>query len=222
MNIYLCCIVYISLLQISWVQYMEFHFIFTYIVFFRYNHFETESVVLSHQWGFWYKTPIVDLLIMPQWLSRVNQHYLILSLRSGALSLNLNNYFNFHVCLSIRVCVCVRVSKKVPFSEVVSQNVTNISCLVYVKYEKYASWVPSDPSWTAAERGKAKLCMFNFKTTRSEFQKPSQTAPAEAKSRCVYSILKPHGQRFIYSPGGSPKQLCALAHLGCSRAAGTS
>ena len=59
---------------------------------------------------------------------------------------------------------------------------------------------PSDPSWTAAERGEAELRIFNFKTTWSEFQKPSQTAPAEAKPRCVYSILKPHGQSSITSP----------------------
>ena len=32
------------------------------------------------------------------------------------------------------------------------------------------------PSQTAAERGKAKLCTLNFRTTWSEFQKPSQTA----------------------------------------------
>ena len=49
---------------------------------------------------------------------------------------------------------------------------------------------PSDPSQTAA----AKVCMLNFKTTWSDFQMPIQTAPAEAKPRYVYSILKPHGQ----------------------------
>ena len=31
-------------------------------------------------------------------------------------------------------------------------------------------------SQTAAERGEAKLCILNFKTTWSEFQKPGQTA----------------------------------------------
>ena len=70
---------------------------------------------------------------------------------------------------------------------------------------------------------------------------PSGTAAAEAKSRCVYSILKPHGQssryqvrillprqnqstcsEFHHLPRVGPKQLCALAHLGCTRAAGTS
>ena len=38
--------------------------------------------------------------------------------------------------------------------------------------------------------------ILNFKTTCSEFQIPSQTASAEAKPRCVYSISKPHGQSF--------------------------
>ena len=55
-------------------------------------------------------------------------------------------------------------------------------------------------SQTATEQGKAEQCIFDFKTTWSEFQMPSQTVPAEAKPRCVYSILKQHGQSFITSP----------------------
>ena len=73
---------------------------------------------------------------------------------------------------------------------------------------------------------------------------PSGTTAAEAKLRYVYSILKPHGQSskstvrllpcevkpsYVYTilkkyhlPKVSPKQLCASAHLGSSRAAGTS
>ena len=42
------------------------------------------------------------------------------------------------------------------------------------------------PSQTAAERGEAELRILNFKTTWSEFQRPSQTAPADVKPRCVY------------------------------------
>ena len=40
---------------------------------------------------------------------------------------------------------------------------------------------PSDPSWTAAERGEAELRILNFKTTWSDFQKPSQTATEQGK-----------------------------------------
>ena len=40
---------------------------------------------------------------------------------------------------------------------------------------------PSDPSQTPAGQGEAKLRIFDFKTTWSEFQIPSETAPAEAK-----------------------------------------
>ena len=70
----------------------------------------------------------------------------------------------------------------------------------------------------------------------------SRTSTAEAKLRCVYSILEPHGQssrckvrllpprknfkttcsKFHHLPRVSQKQLCALADLGCTRAAGTS
>ena len=63
---------------------------------------------------------------------------------------------------------------------------------------------------------------------------PSQTTAAEAKPRYVYSILKPHSQSsrgtvrashtpvFHSVPSVGPKQLCAIAHLGSTRAAGTS
>ena len=73
---------------------------------------------------------------------------------------------------------------------------------------------------------------------------PCQTAAAEAKPRYVYSIFKPHGQsskstvrplphevkqnyvdtilKKHHLPRVGPKQLCALAHLGCTRAASTS
>ena len=135
--------------------------------------------------------------------------------------------------------------------------------------EKYASWVTLRPQWdryrrgeakvrllnfkttwsefqktsqTAPEQGEAELCILYFKTTLSEFQKPSQTAteqgeaelhilqfqkhsqisktqllPSEAKLNYVYTTLKKH-----HLPRVGPKQLCALAHLGCTRAAGTS
>ena len=83
---------------------------------------------------------------------------------------------------------------------VVSQNVTNKSCLVCVMSEKYAFWVTLRPQSDRCRRGEAEVRILDFKTTWSEFQMPSQTAPAEAKPRCVYSILKPHGQSFITSP----------------------
>ena len=54
---------------------------------------------------------------------------------------HLNNYFDFHVCLSIRGSVVLVPSPQkltsIPAS--VSQNVINKSCLLCVKSEKYAS-----------------------------------------------------------------------------------
>ena len=86
------------------------------------------------------------------------------------------------------------VRKLAPNSAVVSENVTNKSCLVCDKSEKYASWVTLRPQSDRCRRGKAKVCILDFKSTWSEFKMPSQTAPARAKPRCVCSILKPHGQ----------------------------
>ena len=60
----------------------------------------------------------------------------------------------------------------------VSQNVTNTSCLVCVKSEKYASWVTIRPQWDCCCQGEAEVIIIDFKTTWSEFQRPSQTTPA--------------------------------------------
>ena len=63
-------------------------------------------------------------------------------------------------------------------------------------------------------RGKSLVLTYTqFKPTWSEFQIPSQNTLAEAKPRCVYSTVKPHGSDFHHLPRVSPKQLCALAHL---------
>ena len=90
----------------------------------------------------------------------------------------LHNHFNIYVNILSLTCPVTS-----PIPDVVSQNFTNKSCLVCVKSEKYACWVTLRPQWDCYRRG-----------IRSEFQLSSQTAPVEAKPRCVYSILKPHGQ----------------------------
>ena len=113
-------------------------------------------------------------------------------------SWRVNNYFDFHVCLSI--CSSVRLSahvcvwKLAPFPAVVWQIVTNKSCFVCVQSEKYASLVNLTPQLDCCCQGEAEVLILDFKTKWSELQVPSQTAPAKAKPRCVYSILKPRGQ----------------------------
>ena len=69
---------------------------------------------------------------------------------------------------------------------------------------------PSDPSQTAATKMKPR------------YKGPVRPLSSEAKTSCVYSILKPHGQSSKYQVRVGPKQLYALAHLGCTREAGTS
>ena len=119
------------------------------------------------------------------------------------------------VCPSVRpwfrasVCLCVR--KLGHILAVIPQNVTNKSLLVCLKSEKYASWDTLRPQWDRCRRGEAEVRIINFKTTWLEFQMPSQTAPAEAKPRCIYSILKPHGQNFIISPELVPSS-CVRQH----------
>ena len=117
------------------------------------------------------------------------------TLRTFLKSSNLNNYFDFHVCLSIHPFVRPFV-RPVPSTQKltsipasVSQNVTNKSCLVCVKSKKYASWVTLRPQWDRCRQGKAKIHILDFKTTWSEFHMPSQTAPAEAGGKAELHIL---------------------------------
>ena len=83
--------------------------------------------------------------------------------------------------------------------------------------EKYAFWVTLRPQSDRCCQGEAKVHILDFKTTWLELKKPCQTAAVqdEAEQR-IYNLKKYHHPRV------GPKQLCALAHLGCTRAAGTS
>ena len=84
--------------------------------------------------------------------------------------------FSF-ICLYTFFMPC---SFTLPIPAVVSQNVTNKSCLVCVKSKKYASWVTLRPQWDRCRRAEAEVCILNFKTKWSEFQRPSQTATEQA------------------------------------------
>ena len=78
----------------SAVQGISDHF---FIQFFWIQSIWTEGAISPHIWGFWYMTPIVDLLLMPPALMlkalRVNPHFSILSSRSGALSFTFYEQF---------------------------------------------------------------------------------------------------------------------------------
>ena len=83
--------------------------------------------------------------------------------------------------------------------------------------KKYAFWVTLRPQSDCCCRGEAEVCILNFKTTWSEFQKAIQTAVRQGEAElCIYNLKKHH------LPKVGPKQLCVSAHLGSTRAAGTS
>ena len=88
-------------------------------------------------------------------------------------SSHLNNYFNFHICLSFRPSICASVHKLVPILAVVSLTVTNKSCLVCVMSEKYECWVNLRPQWDRCSQGEAEVRILDFETTWSESQKLS-------------------------------------------------
>ena len=86
-----------------------------------------------------------------------------------------------------RPSVRASVRKLAQIPAVVSENVTNKSCLVCVMSEKYAFWVTLRPQSDRCRRGEAEVRILDFKTTWSEFQKASQTAtePESVTSSCV-------------------------------------
>ena len=52
--------------------------------------------------------------------------------------------------------------------------------------EKYAFWVTLKPQSDICCQGEAKVCILDFKTTWSEFQKASQTATEQGKAeQCI-------------------------------------
>ena len=114
-----------------------------------------------------------------EWRENIGASYQFLAI-SNTLSTHLNNYFDFHVCLSFRPSVrpSVRASVRriAQIPAVVSQNVTNKSCLVCAKSEKYSFWVTLRPQSDCCCGGEAEVRILDFKTTWSEFQRGSQTA----------------------------------------------
>ena len=101
----------------------------------------------------------------------INLTYQSMKVSTTCIS-HLNNYFDFHVCLSFRpfsvLRPCVRKLTSIP--AVVQQNVMNKSCLVCVTSEKYAIWVTLKLHSDCCCRGEAKVhtlclstkCLFYF------------------------------------------------------------
>ena len=121
---------------------------------------------------------------------------------------NLHNYFNIHVCPSLRRPSSVRPSRPVPLPSFqflqAYEKVSLIKVAWHVlRVKNIHSWSPPDPLGPWDEE---KASYIHYDIRREE-----------AKRR----ILKP-ASVFHYLPSVGPKQLCALAHLGCTREAGTS
>ena len=111
---------------------------------------------------------------------RIKHHVLI-----WYFLINLNNYFRLHVCLSFRTSVRPSHFHFFRFPAVISQNVTNKSCLACVENEKYASWVIIRPQWDCCCRGEAEVRIIDFKTTWSKFQKANQTATKQGNAKRI-------------------------------------
>ena len=151
---------------------------------------------------------------------------MLVGLNIQIFCLYLHNYFNIHICLSLRLWRPASHFWFSAFSELQkpSQTVAEQGKAKLRILDFKTTWSEfQKASQTAAERGKAELRILNFKTTWSEFQKASQTAAergeaelrilnsktawsefqkpvrpllSEAKLSYIYSISKPHGQRF--------------------------
>ena len=73
------------------------------------------------------------------------------------------------------------VQKLAPIPAVVSENVTNKSCLVCDKSEKYPSWVTLRPQSDRCCRGEAELRIYNLK----------KTSPTQSRSQAVVCVSTP-------------------------------
>ena len=115
---------------------------------------------------------------------------------------HLHNYFNLHVCLSLRR------RRHVPLLNFqflqAYDKVSLIKVGWYVlRVKNIHSWSPPDP---LGPRDKEKARYVHFDIRREEAK---------------LLILK-LASVFHHLPSFGPKQLCALAHLGCTREEGTS
>ena len=114
-------------------------------------------------------------------------------------SVNKPIYKSLSVCPFVHSCV----RKVALFPAVVWQNVSNKSCLVCGKIEKYAFWVTLRPR-PCSPWGKEKLSYVYYVIRQGE---------AKLHISKLTSVFHHH-------PNVSSKQLCALAHLGYTREAG--
>ena len=131
-----------------------------------------------------------------------------LNLMKKHLLHHLHNYFNIHVCPSLRRPSVVRPSRPVPLPSFqflqAYEKVSLIKVAWHVlRVKNIHSWSPPD---TLGPWDEEKLSYTHYNIRREE-----------AKIR----ILK-LASVFHHLPSVGPKQLCALAHLGCTREAGTS
>ena len=120
---------------------------------------------------------------------------------------NLHNYFDIHVCLSLR-----RPSASASGIGITS----HFRFLLCSEFQK--------PSQTATERGEAELRILDFKTTWSEFQKGSPTAAERGEAELRIFDFKTTWSKF-QKPGHTTAkrgiaELCILNF--CTLEAGTS
>ena len=109
----------------------------------------------------------------------------------------LNNYFNFHVCLSIRFrpFVCVSENQLHFLQSYHPENVTNKSCLVCVKSEKYTFLVTLRPLGSMRQ-DKANLRSLQYQAKQSHPSPYTQThfrvsQPPQSRSKAVVCVSTP-------------------------------
>ena len=102
------------------------------------------------------------------------------------------------------------VGKLALIPAVVSENVTNKSCLVHDKSEKYSSWVTLQPQSDRCRQCEAEVRILDFRTTWSEFQKPYQTTAVGGEAK-----LRIHNLNPIPTEGGpfGPEQPKTVWHF---------
>ena len=110
---------------------------------------------------------------------------------------NLHNYFNLHICPSLRRRrrhVTSRHTFKLPIPAVDSQNVSNKSCLACAQSEKYSFWFTLRPLGSM-RRGEAELHTLQYQARwnqatyiKTQF---SVSSPLQCRSQAVVCVSTP-------------------------------
>ena len=149
--------------------------------------------------------------ILISFYSKITNTLTVISTNFGrVISCNLHNYNNLHVCPFLGRPLVAYHSVQSYFTNPVvwSQNVTNKSCLVCVKSEKYAFLVTPRLIIMSMRRGKAELHTFHYQLKKSQTMHINLHFSTSLPPQCCSQAVVCVGGYFLVTI--TAKNLCLL------------